>query len=59
MILIGPLQFKLFYDSGYFIDALFLFLNVAFAWNILCNRNMSSPSLYARTSDYFSHLTWA
>lgn len=31
MILIGPLQFKLFYDSVNFIDALFLFLNVAFA----------------------------
>lgn len=45
MILMGPLQLKLLYDSVNFIDAPFLFLNIAFAWNILRNRKRSCPSL--------------
>lgn len=58
MILIGLLQFKLYCDSVNFIDAPFLFLNAAFAQNTICNRN-TLAQVYARSSDCFSHLTWA
>lgn len=43
MILMGPLQFKSFCASVNFSDAPFLFLNVAFAWNILCQQKRTLP----------------